>query len=320
MTGRSPLVKQKVAGRIQQIVKEDGRSLTGFRKTLREDGQAGLASAIRGWLPPQGFWEWEAARGRWLPKPNPRTGKSQSKRANALDWEAVKTPRSDLLREFCEFADASADWILFGDVPRRRHDRTSIGRLAEAVRQRSSEKLEQFLPSTARDSFLPSGKEYLKLLEVADLEQYAECSLALTRAALNHVVWLSHRVSVLSHILPNPKKARAPFERVIEEVAASLREVIFRQTEGTRSGPVMLPPSPLSMRDLEGLVDGGLSTIGWLACFDLDRLRDPEEAISSAQEYEQVARALRTLPSPLYMEGFDPKHAGASRRDATKHS
>lgn len=105
-----------VAGRIQGAV-DDYRarngidSQTAFYKQLKKKKQSKLAAALRGWLPPPRKWEWNRERQEWTPRPDAR-GKNPTLSRQAADWEAVRTPRADLLRDFCEYTGASADYVL----------------------------------------------------------------------------------------------------------------------------------------------------------------------------------------------------------------
>jgi hypothetical protein len=107
--------KRQVAGRIQQIINDTGLSPTAFYRTLAKSEKPRLKSVIRGWLPPPSKWSWDAEKQKWIPKPHDK-GRIASRESQDADWDAVKSPRSDLLLEFCQHrGNASADFVLFGE-------------------------------------------------------------------------------------------------------------------------------------------------------------------------------------------------------------
>jgi hypothetical protein len=103
-----------IAGRIQQIISEGGRTPSAFYRDLERTGHAALVSTVRGWLPPPSKWEWIAGDEEWWPRKNPVTGKRLSKSEQTLDWKEVKLPRADGLLRFCDITRTRADFILFG--------------------------------------------------------------------------------------------------------------------------------------------------------------------------------------------------------------
>jgi hypothetical protein len=112
-------IAKLIAGRIQQAV-DDYREISGdlsqtaFYKNLKSENRSALASAIRGWLPPPRKWDWNRESQEWTPKLDSR-GRAPTRSQQATDWEAVRAPRADLIRSFCEYTSASADCILFGE-------------------------------------------------------------------------------------------------------------------------------------------------------------------------------------------------------------
>lgn len=98
--------KRQIAGRISEIIQARVASVTGFRTAAKAAGLSELHSNSRFWLPqPTGAWNWDRATKRWVGKKG---------RDAESDWEAVRIPSGKSLVQFCNFTNASADYILFG--------------------------------------------------------------------------------------------------------------------------------------------------------------------------------------------------------------
>lgn len=83
-------------------------SITAFRNLALAAGYRAVHTNARFWVPSADFWGWNSSTQRWK-----RIG-TRSARQREGDWEAVRLPSGEALFEFCEFTEASADYIFFG--------------------------------------------------------------------------------------------------------------------------------------------------------------------------------------------------------------
>jgi hypothetical protein len=204
--------------------------------------------------------------------------------------------------------EVSIDWLLFGDtVPMMRAERTEIGALEQALRAHVHTALEPYAPSEARSAFVLPGRDYLAEIDKVAIARYEDCLLGLGRGALSYVTWLGERVKAGQEQLPSADGGMGELRRMIDILGSSVRELIFRLTED-RGRYTPGTEAAFTMDELSGIVGGGITTVSWLARFDLERPRSPQEPDSPTVRYKGEAHALTTLEPDILLAVLDPKN------------